>query len=97
MEVRIRTVLIAAATVATCAAALALDPQAAALRGIHAYQHAVAPIAARLGVRCRMTPTCSRYAEIVIARDGVVRGGLSAVRRLMRCGPWTTAGTRDDP
>jgi putative component of membrane protein insertase Oxa1/YidC/SpoIIIJ protein YidD len=48
-------------------------------------------------LRCRFTPTCSRYAEIVIARDGAVRGGIKAIERIARCGPWTKPGTRDDP
>ena len=71
--------------------------QTLALGGIHAYQRTVAPLAARAGLRCRFTPTCSRYAEAVIARDGVVRGGLKAALRIARCGPWTTPGTRDEP
>ena len=68
-----------------------------AIASIHGYQRALAPAAARIGLRCRFTPTCSRYAETVIVRDGVVRGGLKAITRIARCGPWTAAGTRDDP
>ncbi len=68
-----------------------------ALAGIHGYQRAIAPIAAGAGLRCRFTPTCSRYAEIVIARDGVARGGWNAIKRIARCGPWTPRGTRDEP
>ena len=71
--------------------------QAIALGGIHGYQRVVAPIAARVGLRCRFTPTCSRYAEVVIARDGVERGGWMAIKRIARCGPWTPMGTRDEP
>jgi putative component of membrane protein insertase Oxa1/YidC/SpoIIIJ protein YidD len=97
MAIRIRTLLITAVALPIAVAALAIDPQAAALEGIHAYQHALAPVVARLGVRCRMTPTCSRYAEVVIARDGLARGGLKTVRRLARCGLWTRAATRDEP
>jgi hypothetical protein len=77
--------------------AAAWNAQAIALGGIHFYQRALAPAAARVGLQCRFTPTCSRYAEAVIARDGVVRGGLKAVARIARCGPWTPPGTRDDP
>ena len=76
---------------------IAVNAQAIALAGIHTYQRTLSPVAARIGLRCRFTPTCSRYAEAVIARDGVVVGGWKAVRRLARCGPWTPAGTRDDP
>ncbi len=68
-----------------------------ALAGIRGYQAALSPLVARAGLRCRFTLSCSRYAEVVIARDGIVRGGLKAVGRIARCGPWTPAGTRDDP
>jgi uncharacterized protein len=76
---------------------VALNAQPIALGGIHVYQRALAPAAAHAGLRCRFTPTCSRYAEVVIARDGVLRGGIKAAARIARCGPWTPAGTRDDP
>jgi len=68
-----------------------------AIGGIHVYQRTLAPLADRAGARCRFTPTCSRYAETVIARDGIVRGGWKTVKRIARCGPWTARGTRDDP
>jgi hypothetical protein len=71
--------------------------QPVALAGIHLYQRTVSPLAARVGVRCRFTPTCSRYAEVVIARDGIARGGWRALARIARCGPWTPAGARDEP
>jgi putative membrane protein insertion efficiency factor len=71
--------------------------QTLAIGSIHVYQRALAPAAARIGLRCRFTPTCSRYAETVITRDGVVRGGLKALARVARCGPWTASGTIDLP
>ena len=74
-----------------------LEAQALAIGGIHLYQHTLAPVADRVGARCRFTPTCSRYGEAVIARDGVVRGGWKAVKRIARCGPWTRARTVDEP
>jgi putative membrane protein insertion efficiency factor len=76
---------------------LVTNAQAVALGSIHVYQRALAPAAARIGLRCRFTPTCSRYAETVIARDGAVRGGWKTVTRIARCGPWTAPGTRDEP
>ena len=79
------------------AAAMAWNAQPLALAGVHAYQRALSPLAARAGIRCRFTPTCSRYAEIVIARDGVVRGGWRTLERVVRCGPWTAQGTADEP
>jgi hypothetical protein len=74
-----------------------LNAQAIAIAAIHGYQLGLAPFAARAGIRCRFTPTCSRYAEAVIARDGVVRGGWLALKRIARCNPFTPVGTRDDP
>ena len=79
------------------AAILALNGQRLALAGIHGYQHTLSPLGARMGLRCRFTPTCSRYAEAAIARDGVLKGGWAAVRRIARCGPWTAAATVDEP
>ena len=76
---------------------LVTNAQALALGSIHVYQRALAPAAARLGMRCRFTPTCSRYAETVIGRDGVARGGLKALARIARCNPLTPMGTRDEP
>jgi putative membrane protein insertion efficiency factor len=73
------------------------NAQPIALAGIHVYQRSLSPLAAHAGIRCRFTPTCSRYAETAIERDGVVRGGWRAMKRIARCGPWTPMGTRDDP
>ena len=91
-----RRLVVAAAAVGVVIVA-ANDSQSLALGGIHIYQRRVAPLVALAGIRCGFTPTCSRYAEIVIARDGIVRGGWETVRRITRCGPWTAAGTIDDP
>jgi len=75
----------------------ALNAQSVALGGIHAYQHTVSPLATRLGIRCRFTPSCSRYADVVIRRDGVVLGGWRSLKRVARCNPLTLFGTRDEP
>jgi len=76
---------------------LAWNAQSIALAGVHGYQHAIAPVMTRIGIQCRFTPTCSRYAEAVIARDGAMRGGWLTLKRIVRCGPWTTEGTVDVP
>ena len=65
----------------------------AAVGAIHVYQATLSPLYARLGVRCRFTPTCSHYGEAVIGKFGVVRGGWMATKRIFSCGPWTPAGT----
>jgi putative membrane protein insertion efficiency factor len=76
---------------------VALNAQPVALAGIHAYQHALSPLAARAGLRCRFEPTCSRYAQVVIERDGALRGGWKSIKRVARCNPLTPVGTRDEP
>jgi uncharacterized protein len=94
LNARRLTPLVIAAALVTL---FAINAQPLAITAIHGYQRALAPAAARIGLRCRFTPTCSRYAEAVITRDGIVRGGLRAVRRVARCGPWTAPGTADAP
>ncbi len=84
-------------TLVVVSGALAALPARAVIAGIHEYQRHLAPFADRLGARCRFTPTCSRYAEAVIARDGTMRGGWKALKRIARCGPWTARGTVDEP
>jgi len=74
-----------------------MNAQAVAIPAIHLYQRVLAPAADRMGMRCRFTPSCSRYAETVIARDGVMRGGWLALKRIARCNPLTPPGTRDEP
>ena len=68
-----------------------------AVGAIHVYQATLSPLYDRLGVRCRFTVTCSHYGEAVIARFGIVRGGAMAMKRIVRCGPWTPVGTVDLP
>jgi putative membrane protein insertion efficiency factor len=42
--------------------------------------------------RCRFHPSCSEYAVQSIRAQGLVRGGVAAGWRLMRCGPWSRGG-----
>ena len=67
------------------------------ISGIHLYQSVVSPLLGSAGLQCRFTPTCSRYAEVVIARDGLAAGSWLALKRVARCGPWTPQGTKDPP
>jgi putative membrane protein insertion efficiency factor len=69
----------------------------AALAGIHLYQTTLSPLFGWAGGACRFTPTCSRYGEVVVREFGAVRGGWMALGRILRCGPWTPAGTVDPP
>jgi putative membrane protein insertion efficiency factor len=41
---------------------------------------------------CRYVPTCSEYAMEAVERYGVLRGGLLAMWRLLRCHPFVKGG-----
>lgn len=64
---------------------------------INVYQATLSQVNRRAGVRCRFTPTCSHYAEGAIGRYGALKGTGLAAWRILRCGPWTPAGTVDPP
>jgi len=68
-----------------------------AVMAINGYQATVSPWMGAFGVGCRFDPTCSHYGEEVIQRHGIARGGYLALRRWVRCGPWTATGTVDPP
>ena len=38
---------------------------------------------------CRFTPTCSQYALEAIEKYGALKGGYLAVRRILRCHPFS--------
>ena len=69
----------------------------AELWAIARYREHLSPWLARAGTRCRFTPSCSRYAEAAIRADGALVGTARAGWRVLRCGPWTAAGTLDPP
>lgn len=48
-------------------------------------------------ITCRFTPTCSAYGREAVRKYGFARGSYMAVKRIMRCGPWTPMGTVDNP
>jgi putative membrane protein insertion efficiency factor len=41
---------------------------------------------------CKFYPTCSSYAQEAVARHGVARGLGLALRRLLRCRPFSPGG-----
>ncbi len=69
----------------------------ALLAAIDLYQATVSPRLSKAGARCRFEPTCSHYGEAVIRRHGALVGSAKAAWRILRCGPWTPAGTEDRP
>ena len=41
---------------------------------------------------CRYIPTCSEYAQTAIERFGAARGGVLALKRVLRCNPFVKGG-----
>jgi hypothetical protein len=99
---RLKACLIALALLLALAFDLSRAPQRqlsarALLAAIHLYQATLSPRMGSLGVQCRFQPTCSHYAEGAIAKYGAWTGSWKAAWRILRCGPWTRAGTVDPP
>jgi len=53
--------------------------------------HAITP------TQCKFLPSCSEYAYIALSRFGLVRGSWLALRRLLRCHPWSNGGVDPVP
>lgn len=41
---------------------------------------------------CKFCPTCSEYAATALSRHGLWRGGWLALRRVLRCHPFSSGG-----
>lgn len=52
---------------------------------IRFYQRSISPYTP---ASCRFTPTCSAYAKEAIEKYGAAKGGLLALRRLLKCHPF---------
>lgn len=58
------------------------------------YQRVISPMTPPT---CRYYPSCSSYAVTAISRHGALRGTWLAVRRVLRCHPWSAGGVDDVP
>ena len=56
---------------------------------IKGYQTVLSPL---LGSNCRYEPTCSQYAIDVIKEWGSLKGRVLALKRILRCHPWSESG-----
>ena len=54
------------------------------------YQAALSPLLG--GGKCRFYPTCSEYSAEAIRKYGFFLGSVLSARRILRCGPWSSAG-----
>ena len=60
-----------------------------AIRFLRGYKRLISPL---LPAACRYVPTCSDYAVEAVERFGMVRGGLMAAWRVLRCNPFVKGG-----
>ena len=56
---------------------------------IRLYQRFISPF---LPPTCRFSPTCSQYALEAVLEHGVLRGSWLALRRVLRCHPFSAGG-----
>lgn len=61
---------------------------------ISGYRRYISPL---LGRHCRFYPSCSQYAYEAIAKHGMARGSLLAVKRLAKCHPFHPGGVDHVP
>lgn len=64
---------------------------------LHVYRYTLSPDHGMLqvffpGGVCRYSPTCSQYAVDSVRAFGVMRGGISSLRRVLRCHPFAQGG-----
>ena len=62
---------------------------------VRIYQHTLSPLKKWLLFRagcCRFNPTCSQYAIEALQSHGAFRGSWLALRRILRCHPWSHSG-----
>ncbi len=63
--------------------------KSAVLTAIRFYQRHISPT---MPPSCRYLPTCSQYGYEAVQRYGLTRGGWLALRRLLRCHPFSAGG-----
>jgi hypothetical protein len=56
---------------------------------IRIYQWVISPL---FPSSCRFNPTCSVYAIDAITKFGIFKGGLLAIKRILKCNPWGESG-----
>ena len=64
-------------------------PRRAAILLVRLYQATLSPL---IGRQCRFQPTCSNYFIEALERNGLFRGTLLGLRRILRCHPLARGG-----
>ncbi|MEG8947818.1 membrane protein insertion efficiency factor YidD [Rosettibacter firmus] len=56
---------------------------------IKIYQKLISPL---FPSSCRFYPTCSQYAVESLSKYGLLKGGIKAIWRILRCNPFNKGG-----
>jgi uncharacterized protein len=56
---------------------------------IKLYQYLISPL---IKPCCRYYPSCSQYAISAILHFGIFKGAFMAIKRILRCHPWSRGG-----
>ena len=59
------------------------------IKTIKLYQLILSPL---LGLNCRFEPTCSQYFIEAVEMNGVLKGSVMGIKRLLKCHPWHPGG-----
>ena len=65
-------------------------PRNILLAGIRFYKRYLSPMK-KIPV-CKYYPTCSQYAVEAIEKYGAIKGGFLAIKRILRCNPFSKGG-----
>ena len=58
------------------------------------YRYFLSPL---VGTQCRFAPSCSLYAQKAVILHGGIKGMGLALRRILRCHPWSPGGIDEVP
>ncbi len=61
------------------------------IQGINLYS-SIRRIFNPLKTVCRFYPSCSEYSKQTLKKNGLLRGCLLSIKRLLKCGPWSQGG-----
>ena len=56
---------------------------------IKIYQKILSPL---MGGQCRFFPSCSEYAIMAIKKDGIIKGTVKSLWRILKCNPLHKGG-----
>ena len=59
---------------------------------IKVYKKTLSPYLHHIGIDCKYYPTCSEYAKQAVEKYGVLKGSFIALKRILRCNPFSKGG-----